>query len=194
LLYTQIFDNTGLTVGWKSLKNYSFFILSDPPGKQENPSVATLDTLARYVLHAPYTTETERKKKEGHYPYWYRYREQYHRAGAGKETGEVGARAERNGSEMPENAGREEQIEIMGQGVGKGKSDEFVDERTFGTAGLAATPENGRAVKNRRKMLWAGTVFVTLALVISGLTFFFRRAPELATGRHSFAERYRLHR
>jgi len=134
LLYNRIFDKTGLVVGWKSLKNYSFFVLSDPAGKQENPSVATLDTLARYVFDAPYITETERKKAEGHYPYWYRYREQYHRPGPG--------------SEMPEDTG---------------------------TAGLAAMAENGGGAGSRRSVLWAGWVFLTLALVISGLTFFFRK-------------------
>jgi hypothetical protein len=75
-LYNRIFEKTGLAIGWKSLKNYSFFVL-DGSGKQENPSTATLDTLARYVLDAPYTTETERKDKESHYPYWYRYMEEF---------------------------------------------------------------------------------------------------------------------
>ncbi|HWK04294.1 MAG TPA: hypothetical protein VNS58_11715 [Puia sp.] len=134
LLYNQVFEYTGLTVGWKSLKNYSFFILSDPPGKQENPSVSTLDTLARYVLDAPYTTETERKKKEGHYPYWYRYREQFYRSGTGREVGDAGA---------------------------------AVTNRSEGGNGPAGT-------KSRRRTLWAGSVFILLALVIIGLTFFFR--------------------
>jgi hypothetical protein len=74
-LYNHVFEQTGLTIGWKSLKNYSLFVFADPPGKEENPSVATLDTLSRYIMDAPYTTEPERKKTEGHYPYWYRYRE-----------------------------------------------------------------------------------------------------------------------
>lgn len=76
LLYNRIFERTGLMIGWKSLKNYSFFVLGEP-GKQENPSTATLDTLARYVLEAPYATEMERKEKEPHYPYWYRYMEEF---------------------------------------------------------------------------------------------------------------------
>src|SRR5882757_4435341 len=87
LLHNEIFDRTGLVVGWKSLKNYSFFVLSDFPDKQENPSVATLDTLSRYVLDAPETTEAERKEKEGHYPYWYRYREQFYRSAAAATRG-----------------------------------------------------------------------------------------------------------
>ena len=77
LLYNKVFEETGLVIGWKTIKNYSFFLLSASPGKQENPSVATLDTLSRYVLGASYTTEPERKKAAGHYPYWYAYREQW---------------------------------------------------------------------------------------------------------------------
>src|SRR6185437_4749644 len=45
--------------------------------KKENPSVATLDTLARYVLGAPYTSEIQRKNDESHYPYWFLYREKF---------------------------------------------------------------------------------------------------------------------
>ncbi|MBS1664955.1 MAG: hypothetical protein JST68_28165 [Bacteroidetes bacterium] len=74
LLYTKVFEETGLVVGWKSIKNYSVFV-SGKGGREENPSAATLDTFARYVLGAPYTTEVERKKSEGHYPWWYKYRE-----------------------------------------------------------------------------------------------------------------------
>jgi hypothetical protein len=50
------------------------------PLKSENPSVATLDTLARYVLRAPYTTEIKRKDDESHFPYWFLYKEQYNRS------------------------------------------------------------------------------------------------------------------
>jgi hypothetical protein len=74
LFYTKVFDATGLVIGWKSLKNYSSFLVAG--GKPENPSAATLDTLARYVAGAPYTTEPERKAA-GHYPYWYGYRERW---------------------------------------------------------------------------------------------------------------------
>jgi hypothetical protein len=77
LLYNKVFEETGLVIGWKSIKNYSFFLFSASQGKQENPSVATLDTLSRYVLGVPYTTESERKKEAGHFPDWYRYREQW---------------------------------------------------------------------------------------------------------------------
>jgi hypothetical protein len=70
----KIFEDTGLVIGAKSIKNYSFYIINGTEAKQENPSVATLDTLARYVLNAPYTNETQRKEKEGHYPWWFQYK------------------------------------------------------------------------------------------------------------------------
>jgi hypothetical protein len=76
----KLFDQTGLVIGAKSIKNYSSFILSNTNGKEENPSVATLDTFARFVLHAPYTDEVQRKNKESHYPYWFQYKEKFHRA------------------------------------------------------------------------------------------------------------------
>ena len=75
-LSTEIEESTGLVIGWRSIKNYAAFLLNPSPGKAENPSVATLDTLARYVFKAPVTTEAERKKTEEHFPYWFRYREQ----------------------------------------------------------------------------------------------------------------------
>lgn len=75
-LSREIEESTGLVIGWRSLKNYATFVLSASSGKSENPSVATLDTLARYVLNAPSTTESERKRTDAHFPYWFRYREQ----------------------------------------------------------------------------------------------------------------------
>lgn len=75
----KIFDQTGLVIGSKSIKNYSIFILNGSEAKEENPSTATLDTLARYVTGAPYTSETERKSKENHYPYWFRYKDEFYR-------------------------------------------------------------------------------------------------------------------
>jgi hypothetical protein len=72
LFYQQILECTGLTIGWRSLKNYSFFVTDN--NREENPSVASMDTLARYVLKAPYTNEIVRKKEEGHHPYWFMYR------------------------------------------------------------------------------------------------------------------------
>ena len=77
LLCNHILDKTGLSVGWKSVKNYSIFINDAASGKQENPSVATMDTLARYVLNAPYTSEIQRKDNESHYPYWFLYKERF---------------------------------------------------------------------------------------------------------------------
>ena len=74
-LSNEILELTGLVVGWKSIKNYSFFILNADAAKQENPSVATLDTLARYVVNAPKTDEVTRKKNEGHFGYWFNYRD-----------------------------------------------------------------------------------------------------------------------
>ncbi len=73
-LGNTIFEATGLVIGAKSLKNYSLYIATPDSSKPENPSVATLDTMARYVLAAPYTDEIKRKEKEGHYPYWYQYK------------------------------------------------------------------------------------------------------------------------
>lgn len=69
-----IFDKTGLVIGAKTIKNFSIYILTPGEAKQENPSVATLDTLSRYVLNAPYISEVERKEKEGHYSYWYQFK------------------------------------------------------------------------------------------------------------------------
>jgi Beta xylosidase C-terminal Concanavalin A-like domain len=79
----KVLDQTGLSIGWKSVKNYSFFVIGGDRGKAENPSTATLDTLARYVLNAPYTSEIKRKDNESHYPYWFLYREKISRS-AGK--------------------------------------------------------------------------------------------------------------
>lgn len=79
LFAAKIFDQTGLVIGPKSIKNYSQYVLN-PANKDENPSVATLDTLARYVLNAPYTDEIQRKNKESHYPYWFQYKDKFHRA------------------------------------------------------------------------------------------------------------------
>jgi len=71
----EILERTGLVIGWKSLKNYSQYFLGDSSGREENPSVATLDTLARYVTGAPPTDEPQRKDNESHYPYWFNYRD-----------------------------------------------------------------------------------------------------------------------
>jgi transcriptional regulator with XRE-family HTH domain len=73
LLVNNIFEQTGLVIGVKSIKNYSQYIFGRG-GKKENPSIATLDTLARFILNAPYTDEVQRKKNESHHPYWFQYK------------------------------------------------------------------------------------------------------------------------
>jgi hypothetical protein len=80
LFCNQVLEQTGLSIGWKSVKNYSFFIIGGANSKSENPSVATLDTFARYVLRATYTTEIKRKNDESHHPYWFLYKEQFNRS------------------------------------------------------------------------------------------------------------------
>ena len=77
LLVNTVFDQTGLVIGVKSIKNYSHYIFNSREGKQENPSTATLDTLSRYLLNAPFTDEIKRKEKEGHYPWWFQYRNNF---------------------------------------------------------------------------------------------------------------------
>ncbi|MGZ3872547.1 MAG: hypothetical protein ACXVJD_06500, partial [Mucilaginibacter sp.] len=83
----RVLEQTGLSIGWKSVKNYSIFITDAAAGKKENPSVATLDTLARYVLSAPYTNELRRKNEESHHPYWFLYREKYRKLKRSVPTG-----------------------------------------------------------------------------------------------------------
>jgi len=80
LFANKIFDETGLVIGAKSIKNYSSFISGASGTRNENPSVATMDTFARFVLNAPYTDEVQRKARESHYPYWFQYKEQHHRS------------------------------------------------------------------------------------------------------------------
>ncbi|WP_431214865.1 hypothetical protein ACQ86N_09000 [Puia sp. P3] len=63
-------------MGWKSLKNYSLFVMG-ASGRQENPSVASLDTLSRYVLSAPYETEAERRKSAEPYSWWFKYKREW---------------------------------------------------------------------------------------------------------------------
>lgn len=74
VLSNDILDKTGLVIGVKSIKNYSIYLYRPNEGKQENPSVPSLDTLARYVMGAPLTDEAKRKVHESHHPYWFDYR------------------------------------------------------------------------------------------------------------------------
>lgn len=85
VLATRIFEQTGLTIGVKSIKNYSIYVLNRE-GKKENPSPATLDTLARYVLDAPLTNDAERKDREDHHPYWFEYRTRFTTTGTPVKT------------------------------------------------------------------------------------------------------------
>ncbi|MBS1524806.1 MAG: hypothetical protein JST19_04095 [Bacteroidetes bacterium] len=82
LFCSKVLDQTGLSIGWKSVKNYSLFVMGSQSARSENPSVATLDTLARYVLGAPYTTELKRKAEEDHFPWWFMYLEEFGQAPA----------------------------------------------------------------------------------------------------------------
>jgi hypothetical protein len=66
-----------LVIGTKSIKNYSVYVCSPDERRKENPSVASLDTLARYVMNAPLTDEIQRKQNENHHPYWFDYRRKY---------------------------------------------------------------------------------------------------------------------
>ena len=72
----EIEENTGLIIGWRSLKNYALSVLSDA-GKQVHPSPSTLDTLSRYLLGAPFLTEVQRKSTGDSYAYWFQYRERH---------------------------------------------------------------------------------------------------------------------
>lgn len=76
-LCDEIEDKTGLVIGWKSLKNYSIFILDEKSEKVVNPSTSTLDTLSRYVLETPLATEKERKNQRNPYLYWFQYKERF---------------------------------------------------------------------------------------------------------------------
>ncbi len=73
IMASIIEEKTGLVIGWKSLKNYFNFLLADSSAKTENPNFATLDTLSRYVLDAPATSESDRKIFESHYPWWFKF-------------------------------------------------------------------------------------------------------------------------
>jgi hypothetical protein len=73
-LSDEILEKTGLVIGWKSIKNFSLYTTQPGMRREENPSLGTLDTLARYVQDAPVTDEAKRKATESHYPYWYNYK------------------------------------------------------------------------------------------------------------------------
>lgn len=76
-LSLQILEATGLVIGARTIRNYSAYVLQPETSTPENPSVATLDTLARYVLSAPYTDEAKRKLQNENFSWWFRYREEF---------------------------------------------------------------------------------------------------------------------
>jgi hypothetical protein len=78
-LSDEILEKTGLVIGWKSIKNFSLYATQPVTKKEENPSLATLDTLARYVQNAPVTDDLKRKTTTGQYPYWYDYKSNFTR-------------------------------------------------------------------------------------------------------------------
>lgn len=81
ILSNVIFEKTGLVIGPKSIKNYSLYVLTPNEYRKENPSDATLDTIARYVLDARHTDEISRKKNESHFPYLFQYRNKFSAGG-----------------------------------------------------------------------------------------------------------------
>lgn len=76
----DILEETGLLIDSIHLRNYSSFILATPESRQEKPPVSSLDTLARYVVGAPHTDHIQRREKESHYPYWFKYRDNFFRS------------------------------------------------------------------------------------------------------------------
>jgi hypothetical protein len=90
LFSEKVLDQTGLVIGAKSIKNYSLYVLTNGEGREENPSIATLDTLARYISDAPPTDEVQRKNKESHYPYWFHYKAEFRRSSGNKKGRRTG--------------------------------------------------------------------------------------------------------
>jgi len=74
-LSVEIAESTGREIGWKSLKNYSQFVFDPSLARRENPSAATLETLARYAAGVSGEDDSVRAKGERHYPYWFRFQE-----------------------------------------------------------------------------------------------------------------------
>ena len=73
-LAVLIEERTGMTISGKTIINFINAILKDTPNKI-NPSLVSLDTLARYCLDIPRGSDQERKK-QNNYIYWYQYCEQ----------------------------------------------------------------------------------------------------------------------
>jgi hypothetical protein len=90
LFCTRVLQETGLPIDWKSI---------------QKPTVFTLDTLARFVLEAPYTDENTQKTKEGHCPYWFRYKEEFHRHLPAR-VSEAGFPVRHHNQDLPEGPAR----------------------------------------------------------------------------------------
>ena len=125
----EISESTGREIGWKSLKNYSHYLLGKPQGKPENPSNQTLDALARYVASAPASDAEQRPNGKRHYPYWFRYREAFHQSQPSSTDARNVARSQRSIVLLAVTlaialAG----VLIVLAGRGKGTDTPFVDE------------------------------------------------------------------
>lgn len=105
-LSVDIAETTGLEIGWKTLKNYSHYLFGSS-SRVENPSVPTLDTLARYVAGAPRTDDERRRTHERHYPYWVRYQEGLRR----RRPAPIEERSDARASGTPAEAGSRDDLD-----------------------------------------------------------------------------------
>lgn len=115
-LSVDITERTGLEIGWKSLKNYSQYLLGST-GRVENPSLPTLDTLARYVAGAPPTNEEQRRSRERHYPYWFRYRDALRHEGKTESADETREPIDQARAERPTSSPSPRRIVVLGTAV-----------------------------------------------------------------------------
>lgn len=170
----EIAESTGLEIGWKSLKNYSAYLMGRS-GRVENPSVATLDTLARYVAGASRTDEARRRTSERHYPYWFRYRDAL-RDGptsatelAGEPPGESGSAAEAPSVDRPALAPRSTRRTLVTVGAAtlavmaallfvtlrqfRARADSFIDD--FTDVSAAALAAHGWSIHAVDSVYWS---------------------------------------
>lgn len=98
-----VHQSTGLFLNARIIQHYAAFALVPGAAITETPSGASLDTLARYIMEAPYTTETERKTREGHFPYWHLFKAQY--TASGEHTAAENPVPERDVITMPDSTG-----------------------------------------------------------------------------------------
>lgn len=89
VLCAHILEETGMTLGWKTVQTYSLHLHLDTPDAV-HPTGASLETLARYVLGAPRVEalvmraalprpDVTPEVPEGRFPYWFQYRDGYRR-------------------------------------------------------------------------------------------------------------------